>query len=135
VAAIAGVGEVIAEAVGAYMDDPAHGQLIARLRAHGVSPVEPVAHVVSDGPLAGKRVCVTGKLSRARSDIQKDIEAAGGKFVNSVGKTTDILVAGEDVGKSKLDAARKLGTQIVDEAGLDAILRGAPARAAPSNDQ
>ncbi|MEA2695923.1 MAG: ligase [Myxococcales bacterium] len=130
VAAIDGVGDVIAEAVGAYMDDPVHVQLIARLRERGVSPVEPVAHVATDGPLAGKRVCVTGKLSRARSDIQKDIEAAGGKFVNSVGKTTDILVAGEDVGKSKLDAARKLGTQIVDEAGLEAILRAETATVA-----
>jgi DNA ligase (NAD+) len=134
VAAIDGVGEVIAQAVGAYMDDPTHVALIARLRERGVSPTEPVAAVVSDGPLAGKRVCVTGKLTRARSDIQKDIEAAGGKFVTTVGKTTDILVAGEDVGKSKLDAARKLGTQIVDEAGLDAILHGASAPA-PASDQ
>jgi len=38
----------------------------------------------------------------------------------------DILVAGEDVGKSKLDAARKLGTRIVSEADLEAILRGEP---------
>ncbi|HVR62725.1 MAG TPA: NAD-dependent DNA ligase LigA, partial [Polyangia bacterium] len=126
VAAIDGVGDVIAEAVGAYMDDPVHAALIARLRERGVSPVEPVAAVASDGPLAGKRVCVTGKLGRARSDIQRDIEAAGGKFVNSVGKSTDILVAGDDVGKSKLDAARKLGTRIINESELDAILRGEP---------
>ncbi len=126
VAAIDGVGDVIAEAVGAYMDDPVHAALIARLRERGVSPIEPVAAIATDGPLAGKRVCVTGKLSRARSDIQRDIEAAGGRFVTTVGKTTDILVAGEDVGKSKLDAARKLGTRIVSEADLEAILRGEP---------
>jgi DNA ligase (NAD+) len=126
VATIDGVGEVIADAVATYMDDPVHVELLGRFRARGLSPHEPIAAPVTDGPLAGKRVCVTGKLSRARSDIQKDIEAAGGKFVSAVGKTTDILVAGEDVGKSKLDAARKLGTQIIDEPGLEAILRGGP---------
>jgi DNA ligase (NAD+) len=129
VASIDGVGEVIAEAVAAYMDEPINAALVARLRARGVTPIEPVSTVASDGPLAGKKICVTGKLTRARSDIQRDIEAAGGKFVSSVGKTTDILVAGEDVGKSKLDAARKLGTQIIDEAALEAILHGAGAQA------
>jgi DNA ligase (NAD+) len=129
VASIDGVGEVIAEAVAAYMDEPINAALVARLRARGVAPIEPVSTVASDGPLAGKKICVTGKLTRARSDIQRDIEAAGGKFVSSVGKTTDILVAGEDVGKSKLDAARKLGTQIIDEAALEAILHGAGAQA------
>lgn len=122
IAAIDGVGTVIGDAVALYMDDPDNVRLLARLRERGVSPLEPVARPAQGGPLAGKRVCVTGKLSRPRSDIQKDIEAAGGQFVTTVGKTTDILVAGADVGKSKLDAARKLGTQIVDEAGLAQLI-------------
>jgi DNA ligase (NAD+) len=67
---------------------------------------------------------VTGKLSRARSEIQKEIEAAGGRFASSVGKNTDYLVAGAEVGKAKLDAARKNGTQVIDEEGLARLLRG-----------
>jgi DNA ligase (NAD+) len=118
VAAIDGVGPVIAEAMRAYVSDPVQAALLARLRDRGVSPAEPVARVATTGVLAGKKVCVTGKLSRPRSEIQAEIEAAGGQFVTSVGKSTDILVAGADVGKAKLDAARKLGTQIMDEAEL-----------------
>jgi len=126
VAAIDGVGPVIGEAVRAYVADPDNARLLARLRERGVSPVEPVARVVTTGPLAGKRVCVTGKLSRPRSEIQAEIEAAGGRFVSSVGKSTDILVAGADVGKAKLDSARKLGTTVLDEEGLARVLRGEP---------
>ena len=126
VASIDGVGDVIADAFAAWFGDPTNHTLVARLRARGVSPSEPAQRTNSEGPLAGKRVCVTGKLSRPRSEIQAEIEAAGGAFVTSVGKNTDILVAGGDVGKAKLDAARKLGTQIVDEDGLGALLRGAP---------
>jgi DNA ligase (NAD+) len=124
VAAIDGVGDVIADAFAAYFGDAANAALVARLRARGVSPHEPVERVATDGPLAGKRVCVTGKLSRPRSEIQSEIQAAGGTFVTSVGKNTDLLVAGADVGKAKLDAARKLGTQILDEDGLAKLIGG-----------
>jgi DNA ligase (NAD+) len=124
VAAIDGVGPVIGEALATYVADPGNARLLARLRERGVSPVEPAARVATSGPLAGKKVCVTGKLSRPRSEIQAEIEAAGGRFVSSVGKSTDILVAGADVGKAKLDSARKLGTTILDEDGLARLLRG-----------
>ncbi len=122
VAAIDGVGPVIADAMRVYLTDPDNARLVAKLRARGVSPAEPVARAATTGVLAGKKVCVTGKLSRPRSEIQADIEAAGGQFVASVGKSTDILVAGADVGKSKLDAAKKLGTKIVSEEELAGIL-------------
>lgn len=119
---IDGVGPVIADAVAAYLAEEANARLLERLLARGISPVEPVPTVVASGPLAGMRVCVTGKLSRARADIQRDIEAAGGHFVTAVGKNTDLLVAGGDVGKTKLDAARKLGTRVISEAELAELL-------------
>jgi DNA ligase (NAD+) len=122
VAAIDGVGPVIAEALRIFLTDADNARLVEKLRARGVSPVEPAARVATAGVLAGKKVCVTGKLSRPRSEIQAAIEAAGGQFVSSVGKSTDILVAGADVGKAKLDAARKMGTRVVDEAELAQIL-------------
>jgi len=120
---IDGVGEVIADAMDAYFADEDNRRLLAKLIAHGVSPVEPVAGS-AEGPLAGKRVCVTGKFSRPRSEIQRDIEAAGGKFASSVGKNTDYLVAGDDVGKAKLEAARKNGTRVLSEDELGRLLRG-----------
>ena len=118
------MGPVIADALAAYLDDEANARLLGRLRERGVSPMEPAPRPALAGPLSGKRVCVTGKLSRPRSEIQRDIEAAGGQFVTAVGKNTDILVAGGDVGKSKLDAARKLGTRVVDEETLARLLTG-----------
>ncbi|HEX2660789.1 MAG TPA: NAD-dependent DNA ligase LigA [Polyangia bacterium] len=123
-AAIDGVGPVIADALERYFADETNARLAARLRERGISPIEPAPRVATSGPLAGKRVCVTGKLSRPRSDFQQEIEAAGGQFVTSVGKNTDILVVGADVGKTKLDAARKLGTRIVDEAAFAQLLVG-----------
>jgi DNA ligase (NAD+) len=124
VAAIDGVGPVIADALAVYWGDDEHARLLTRLRARGVSPVEPAPRATRGGAFSGKRVCVTGKLSRPRSEIQQEIEAGGGLFVTSVGKNTDILVAGADVGKSKLDAARKLGTRVVDEETFGRIQRG-----------
>jgi DNA ligase (NAD+) len=131
-AAIDGVGPVIAEAMRLYVTDPEHARLLARLRERGVSPSEPIARAATSGVLAGKKVCVTGKLSRPRSEIQAEIEAAGGQFVASVGKSTNILVAGADVGKAKLDSARKLGTQIIDEAELARLLAGEATYAPPA---
>jgi DNA ligase (NAD+) len=132
VASIDGVGPVIADAIDQWFATPAHARLIAKLRERGVSPREPEERRSGDGPLAGKKFCVTGKLARPRSEIQKLIEDAGGAFVSSVGKSTDYLVAGADVGKTKLDAAKKAGTQVIDEAALDLMLKGGePPAAAP----
>jgi DNA ligase (NAD+) len=133
VGSIDGVGPVIADALEAYWSDPTNAALLERLRAHGVRPVEPAGRLPGTGALSGKRVCVTGKLSRPRAEIQREIEEAGGQFVSAVGKNTDLLVAGADVGKSKLDAARKLGTQIISELELASLLRGETG--APVRDQ
>jgi DNA ligase (NAD+) len=125
VAAIDGVGPVIGQAVGEWFADPDNARVIAKLRARGVAPVEPQAKPAGAGPLGGKKFCVTGKMSRARSDVQRMIEEAGGLFVASVGKSTDYLVAGADVGKTKLEAARKAGTTVIDEGALEKMIAGA----------
>jgi DNA ligase (NAD+) len=118
VGAIDGVGPVIAEAVDLWLRTPENARLLHKLRARGVSPTEPAEPAVGDGALAGKKFCVTGKLSRPRSEIQRLIEQAGGVFVTSIGKSTHYLVAGQEVGKTKLEAARRGGTTVIDEAAL-----------------
>ena len=75
----------------------------------------------SEGPLAGSSFCVTGVFSRKRDDLHADIRARGGTVHDSVKKTTQYLVAGEKVGKSKLDKARKFGVQVISEAELQAL--------------
>jgi DNA ligase (NAD+) len=69
-------------------------------------------------------VCVTGTLSRPRGDVQADIERAGGVFDKSVKKGTTYLVAGADVGETKLKDAQKKGVRVIDEAALEKLLRG-----------
>ena len=67
---------------------------------------------------------VTGTLSVPRAEIQQRIVDAGGKIVGSVSKKTNFLVAGEDVGKTKLEAAQKNGVAVISEADLVALLAG-----------
>ena len=125
---------MIGDAIETWFAQPQNAALAAKLRARQVSPSEPEERP-SEGPLAGKRVCVTGKLTRPRSEIQRMIEQAGGQFVNTVGKSTDYLVAGADVGKTKLTAARKAGVVVIDEPGLDALIAGQlPEPVAPEPD-
>jgi DNA ligase (NAD+) len=126
IASIDGVGPVIGDAIERWFAQPQNARLVARLRERGVAPGEPDDRKERTGPLAGKRICVTGKLTRARSEIQRLIEEAGGVFVTAVGKSTDYLVAGADVGKAKLTAAKKAGVVVIDEPGLEALLTGAP---------
>jgi len=124
---IEGVGEVIARAVDRFVRDPHARAVIDKLIGLGVDPAEPVVEAVT-GPLTGKLLVVTGTLSVPRGEIQKRIEAAGGKVAGSVTKKTHYLVAGADTGKTKLEAAAKHGVPVVDEAGLERLLAGgAPA--------
>ena len=75
------------------------------------------------GPLEGKTVVLTGTLPElTREEAAALIKAAGGKVVNSVSKKTDYVVAGENPG-SKLAKAEKLETEVLDEAGLRALLQ------------
>jgi DNA ligase (NAD+) len=119
---IHGFGEERARAVSEFFADARHRAVLEKLMARGVSPSEP--QTVHDGPLGGVRVCVTGTLSRPRSDIQAAIEAAGGIFDKTVKKGTAYLVAGADVGATKLKDAQKKGVRVIDEAALEKLLRG-----------
>jgi DNA ligase (NAD+) len=120
---IEGIGEVIARAVDRFLRDEHARVVLDKLAARGVDPVEPRVASVT-GPLTGKQFVVTGTLSRPRGEVQRRIEAAGGKVAGSVTKKTDYLVAGADTGKTKLDAAEKHGVAVIDEAGLDKLLAG-----------
>jgi DNA ligase (NAD+) len=121
---IEGVGEIIAIAVDRFLRDEHAKVVLDKLHARGVDPGEPVAERATEGPLVGKSLVVTGTLSQPRADVQKRIEAAGGKIVGSVSKKTHYLVAGADTGKTKLEAAEKHGVPVLDEAALEKLLGG-----------
>ena len=120
---IEGIGDTIAEHVDKFLRDPHVVIVLDKLAGHGVDPAEPVA-TVTEGPLTGKTLVVTGTLSQPRADAQKRIEAAGGKVAGSVTKKTTYLVAGADTGKTKLEAAEKHGVTVIDEAELERLLSG-----------
>jgi DNA ligase (NAD+) len=114
---VRGIGETIATGVVAYFSDPAGRALVEKLRSHGVNFKEPRA-VVAGGPLSGQTAVITGTLpSLSRAKATALIEAAGGRVTGSVSKSTSFLVAGEEAG-SKLEKAKTLGVEIIDEAGL-----------------
>jgi DNA ligase (NAD+) len=123
VADIAGFGPKMAESVSRYVFDEQGRALLEKLRERRVSTAIPEPVAVS-GPLSGKSFCVTGIFNRKRDDLHALIRGGGGEVHDSVKKTTDYLVAGQKVGKSKLDQARKYGTRVIDDAGLDALGRG-----------
>ena len=97
---------------------------LERLAKLGIVPTEPKREVKSVGPLAGVGCVLTGTLSRPREEYAKLIEAAGGIVQSSVTKKTRYLVAGENTGATKTEKARKLGTEVIDEARLKELLNG-----------
>ena len=114
---VRGIGATIANGVVAYFSDPAGRALVEKLRSHAVNFKEPRA-VVAGGPLSGQTVVITGTLpTLSRTKATAVIEAAGGRVTGSVSKSTSFLVAGEEAG-SKLEKAKTLGVEIVDEAEL-----------------
>jgi DNA ligase (NAD+) len=121
---IAGFGPKMADSVARFLADEEQRQLLVRLLERDVSRPEPVQTSAAEGPLSGMSFCVTGVLSRKREDVHAAIRAAGGAIHDGVKKGTTYLVAGEKVGKSKLDLARKHGTKVIDEAALERLLRG-----------
>lgn len=131
---IEGIGEIIAVAVDRFLRDEHAKLVLDKLAARGVDPQEPVAERATEGPLVGKSLVVTGTLSQPRADVQKRIEAAGGKIVGSVSKKTHYLVAGADTGKTKLEAAEKHGVPVLDEAALEKLLSGESAGEEPASE-
>jgi DNA ligase (NAD+) len=117
---INGIGGVVARAVVEYFALEDNRDLVERLMRVGLY-FESVRTKPSDGPLAGKRMVITGTLSRPRGEYVERLEAAGGTFTSSVSKNTDFVLAGEEAG-SKLDRARELGVPVIDEAGFEELV-------------
>jgi DNA ligase (NAD+) len=114
---VPGVGGAIAEAVVHFFAEPRNRRLIERLRDAGLNFAEPRT-AAADGALLGKTYVITGTLpTLSRTDAMAVIERAGGRVAGSVSKKTDAVVAGEEAG-SKLDKARALGVEVIDEAEL-----------------
>jgi DNA ligase (NAD+) len=130
-AAVDGVGAIIAEAVQEWFAIDWHVEIVERWAAAGVrfatpDHAGPGAAAAAGGVLAGVTVVATGSLEGfTREGAQEAIIAAGGKAASSVSKKTDFVAAGPGAG-SKLAKAEELGLRIIDAAQFAVLVSRGP---------
>lgn len=120
--ALPDVGPVVAAAVRLFFDTPETADQLAQLERAGFFLAEeetPPEAAKTEGFFAGRICVLTGTLSgMTRAQAKQRITALGGKVTGSVSGKTDLVVAGEDPG-GKMDKARKLGVEVIDEAEFE----------------
>jgi len=127
-AAVEGVGPVIAASVVSWFASDVNRSVVERLAASGVNLVEPVSGATgaTGGPpqtLTGRSVVVSGTLEGfTREEAEEAILARGGKSPGTVSKKTYALVVGDSPGASKTDKAKQLGVAIIGPEGFKFLL-------------
>ncbi len=133
-AAVEGIGGVIAASVAEFLGQPTNEGVVARLREAGVTTEEPGAAGRAGGgegaagtavaqTLAGKAVVVTGAVpGHTREGAEEAIMARGGTSPGSVSKKTFVLVVGDAPGAAKLRKAEELGVPVLDAASFETLL-------------
>lgn len=117
-----GVGAVIAASVRRFFDDERNKALVEALKTAGLQMKIEEAERLSD-KLAGKSIVISGTFARhSREEYKAMIEANGGKNVGSISKKTSFVLAGENMGSSKLEKARSLDIPLMDEEGFLQLL-------------
>ncbi len=112
-AAVEGVGSIVAESIAEYFAEPKNIELLKKFRSYGVWPYE--AKNI-EGNLSNKSFVITGTLTAMQREEAADrIRNLGGTFKSAVTEDTTYLVVGENPGKSKLKQAETLNTTVIDE--------------------
>ena len=114
---VEGVGEVIAKSVIAYFSNPINKEIVERLRAYGLQMALSEAQQtgISD-KLTDKSIVISGVFTHhSRDEYKALIEQNGGKNVGSISGKTSFVLAGDNMGPSKLEKAERLGVPIVSE--------------------
>lgn len=117
---IDGIGEVVAEGIIQYFREAQNLEIIDRLKSIGIDPKFEAK--VASGAFFGKKVVLTGSLSHyTRGEASKIIEGMGGEISTTVTKSVNLVLAGEDAG-SKLEKAKALGIEIIDESAFEKMI-------------
>jgi DNA ligase (NAD+) len=125
-AAVDGVGNVIAESIQEWFSEKWHQAIVKKWAAAGVT-MEGVASSTKPQTLVGLTLVVTGSLENfTRDGVSEAITERGGKAASSVSKKTDYVVVGDSPG-SKAARAEELGVAIIDEATFIQLLENGPA--------
>jgi len=120
IAAVKGIGPILAKSVYEWPHDPVKSAILDRLLEH-ITVVADEAP--ASGKLAGKSFVLTGTLTTmSREEAEEKIRALGGTAGSSVSKKTSYLVAGESAG-SKLAKAEELGVEVLNEAEFARMLQ------------
>ncbi|MCH5153001.1 MAG: NAD-dependent DNA ligase LigA [Clostridiales bacterium] len=118
--AINGVGDVVADGIVQFFNEAQNMDIIIRLKEIGIAPT--YQSKTSVGVFSGKKVVLTGSLTNyTRGQASKLIEERGGEIAGSVSKSVNLVIAGEEAG-SKLDKARALGIEVIDEVAFVELL-------------
>ena len=121
---VADIGPTVAHSLHTFFAQPHNREVVQALRDAGLHWPEGEALAPTEMPLAGLTVVLTGTLSSlSRDEAKERLEALGAKVAGSVSSKTSYVVAGAQAG-SKLDKAQTLGVAVLDEAGLQTLLRG-----------
>ena len=123
---VEGVGEVIAKSIMAYSHNDTNRSIVERLRAYGLQmAVEKGEEQGGSDVLAGKSIVISGVFQHhSRDEYKAIIERNGGKNVGSISGKTSFILAGDNMGPSKLQKAEKLGVAIVDEETFLKMIEG-----------
>jgi DNA ligase (NAD+) len=117
------IGPTVASSVHSWFARDPNVHLLARLREAGVGTgIAGVARAAQ--PLVGRQYVITGTLEGlSREDAKEALEARGGRVTSTVSRKTTALIVGAEPG-SKLEKAKSLGVEILDEAGLRLLIEG-----------
>ena len=114
---VEGVGTVIAESVVRFFHDEVNRNIIERLRQHGLQmSLSAEQQQPASEKLAGKNIVISGVFEQhSRDEYKEMIERNGGKNVSSISSKTSFILAGANMGPSKMQKAQQLGIDMIDE--------------------
>ena len=114
---IEGIGEVMAKSIITYFHDEKNREIVERLRNYGLQMELSEAQTAqTSDKLAGQSIVISGVFAHhSRDEYKAIIEQNGGKNVGSISNKTSFILAGENMGPSKLQKAEKLGIKIMSE--------------------
>ncbi len=118
--AVEEIGERIAESLIAYFDEAKHREQLNLLKSYGLQFESLQKEIVLEGDqLAGLNFIISGVIENYSRDELKDlIESYGGKILSSISAKLNYVVAGDNMGPSKLEKAQKLGIPIISDEEL-----------------
>ena len=114
---VEGIGEVMAKSIISYFHNDVNREIVERLRGYGLQfELSQEQTAAQSDKLAGQSIIISGVFQHhSRDEYKLLIEQNGGKNVGSISSKTSFILAGDNMGPSKLQKAEKLGIRIVSE--------------------